>query len=171
MGMFGDPILSLLAAVLVAAMPLGILVYVLVRQYRAHKERQWIHEETMTALQQGLAVDLPGRKAMTATASTELTASSRPLLESRPKPRGELFWMRAFAAFFGLLGISVGGGIMIAFTITTNAEANEFWPMGLIPISGGVGMMVLYLMLTYSFDTGRGAADPVAKERAPSGES
>lgn len=154
--MFSDPLVLTFVPLLVATIPLGLVAYILARQYRAHKERLWIHEETMTALKQGIAVDLPGKEKMTST---------------NPSAPAELFWMRSLAAFFGLLGIFVGSGIMVAFLISTNAEANEFWHMGLIPMFGGAGMLVFYLMLTYGFKGGRRPETGVGRNRLAEDDS
>ena len=148
-----DPFVSALATIATLAVPLGVVAWVLVRQYRSLKERQWIHEETMTALRQGIAVDIAGRQDMTHADTSELR------LETETNRDSRLFWMRALAAFFGALGISLGTGILVAFIVTSNAEANEFWPMGLIPMFGGFGMLALYVMLTYFFSPERRSED------------
>ena len=148
-----DSVVAAIAIIATLAVPLGVVAWVLARQYRSLKERQWTHEETMTALRQGIAVDMTRKQDMTYADTSELR------LETKTNRNSGLFWMRALAAFFGALGISLGTGILAAFTITSNAEANEFWPMGLIPMFGGFGMLALYVMLTYFFSPERRSED------------
>jgi hypothetical protein len=152
-----DPLFSVLAIVLVVAVPLCLGAYLLARQYRLHRERQWLHEETMTALSKGIAVDLPGRETMTTETITpdDVSRHSSLRLEFGTNLPVELFWMRALSVFFGTLGLFVGGGVLVAFIISEDENTRQLWSMGLIPISGGVGMLVLYAVLTYGFKTER----------------
>ena len=122
-----DRLVLLLAGMVTFAALLALFGFSILALQRL-KTRQMAHEERMAAIRQGVAPP-PGAPAFEA-----------------PRELTVLGWLRLLSFAIGLLLLFSGGGIVVAFMIANDNGLNSVWPVGLIPCSAGVGLILFALL-------------------------
>lgn len=109
----------------------GLLVLVvwLVRTWRKQRRLEMIHAERMAALERGVPLpELP-----------DYGESPRPHSDGNVNPR----WPLGVGAVFIMLGI----GFCLALRLSGDHYHQQIWPIGLIGVFLGVGLMLHYFLM------------------------
>lgn len=108
------------------------------RQAKLLRLREILHQERMTAMER----DLPVPEADTAKIES-LLADGDPA-DANPGPPGgaSVHWIRLAALALGLTCLFGGVGMMPGFYYLPDPEASGLWPLGLIPVLIGLGLLL-----------------------------
>lgn len=110
----------------------GILKHYLLDQALV-KRREMVHKERILAMEKGLSIE-------------DLQSPEEPLVLNSSSQEKTLAWVRLASLGIGLVLILGGVGICGAFYITEVAEVQEVWPLGLIPLLCGAGLLLFFLL-------------------------
>jgi hypothetical protein len=109
---------------------------------RQLKLRQIIHEERMKAMEQN--VELP--EANDLVLARAVGDSQEHRLNGKGWLSSSMLWVRLVSLGVGLTAFFGGIGTCIGLANTPGDKMYEFWAMGLIPASVGVGLLIFYAM-------------------------
>ena len=126
----------------VVALVLGLIGLNLLRRHLNEAKqlqlRKILHDERMKAMENGLS--LPEAD------DAQLAGLLGPV--GTPQGRGALFagvlWVRLVALCLGAASVLGGAGTAIAMYLVPDQEVQPMWPLGLIPIFIGVGLLIFY---------------------------
>jgi hypothetical protein len=127
---------------------LGVAGYVLLRRYlwaqAAMKRREMTHKERILAMEKGIPLEGLGP-------IDDLPDGLQPPPMSQERA---LVLTRLTALGVGLFFLTTGLGLCLGFRYADNTDLSSIWSVGLIPILGGVGLL-LFVALSGRFDPGR----------------
>lgn len=99
--------------------------------------REMVHAERMAALERDLAWP---ESAIPEVESALSRSSDSP--NASPPNHNSLRWVRCTALAIGLAGIFGGIGTIVGLYLVTDTEVHDTWPLGLIPVFLGLGMLL-----------------------------
>ena len=115
--------------------------------------REMVHAERMAALEK----ELPLPDSSTQAVETALSGASDSRLIHIGSDNAGLRWVRFASLAIGLAGLFGGVGSMAGFYLLTDPDVQATWPLGLIAVFFGLGLL-LFVRLT------RAAADVPQQE-------
>jgi hypothetical protein len=97
-----------------------------------------MHEERMTAMEKGIPFEDLQHEDM-AQALARVNGDSE-----MPKPGGlvQVLWIRMATLCFGLLFLFGGIAVTAGFPLVKDPEYQAVWPVGLIPVLVGLGLLI-----------------------------
>ncbi len=102
------------------------------RENRKLKLREVLSRERLAAIEKGLPLpEIP-------------PLDQDPVWLSPEAERVRAIWLRRVALLVGLLAVTVGIGMCAAFYWAPDRGFHEMWTLGLIPLMGGVGLLLFY---------------------------
>jgi hypothetical protein len=132
-------------SLIVVSVILGVAGYVLLRRYlwaqAAMKRREMAHKERILAMEKGIPLD--------GLAPIDDLADG---LERAPMSQERALALTRLAALgVGLFFLTTGLGVLLGFRYAGMTDLSSIWSIGLIPILGGVGLL-LFVALSRRFD-------------------
>jgi hypothetical protein len=106
--------------------------------------REIIHAERMLAMEKNLPLpEADEEKYWDAIGGLGLAATQ--------ETRGGVFWVRLLALCLGLTCLFAGAGVVTAFLVITPESQDtramaSAWPLGLIPVFVGIGLLLFFLL-------------------------
>ena len=135
-------------SLIVVSVILGVAGYALLRRYlwaqAAMRRREMAHKERTLAMEKGIPLD--------GLAATDDELQLAPMSQERV-----LAVTRLASLGVGLFFLTTGLGLCLGFRYTENTDLNTIWSIGLIPILGGIGLL-LFVALSRRFDLKEGAS-------------
>lgn len=108
------------------------------RQAKRLRLREILHQERMTAMERGLPVP----DADTAKIDSLLADGDGADGNPERMSGASVHWVRLTALALGLTCVFGGAGMMPGFYYVNDPEASGMWPLGLIPVLIGVGLLL-----------------------------
>jgi hypothetical protein len=112
------------------------------REAKLLRLREVSHKERMMAMER----DLPVPNADANRIDSLLGEDEGTRMRSDPKNSTSVHWIRLAALALGLTSIFGGAGYMAGLYLVTDPDASATWPIGLIPIFIGTGLLIFLLL-------------------------
>ncbi len=129
---------------------LGIAAALIVRRHLREAKllrlREITHQEKMAAMKQNPSVPQTDDTQI----ESLLVGGAHSGILPEPPSRAGVHWVRMAALVLGLAGLFGGVGTGLALYGVSDPEINGMWPMGLIPIFVGIGLL-LFVRLSRGF--------------------
>lgn len=126
------------AVLILGLVGLGILNRYL-RERKLTRMHEMLHLERLRAMEKGIPLPDLGHDDIVRELRSLCTAD-----QPGRAQHGAMVWLRVYSLSLGLIFLLGGVGALAGLLLVPEHEAGQFWPLGLIPVMIGVGLLLFY---------------------------